>query len=315
MRLVVPRPWMQYLLLAAGIYNVIWGSIAFIKPNYFLSQLHIDFANSGTISKAVGLLEIVFGLAYLMASQKPFKHWLIIFVGFIVKFGISIIYLINMYKGQAPSQMLVMITANDIIWLLPFGLILYRAFEHYQSTRELEAYDMNPRKLKSLENIYTNTGMSLQQHTDQWPTMLVFLRHFGCNFCRETLKEIANNRKQIESEGTKIVFVHLVDEDSASEITEQFGLSDIPRISDPNKKIYKAFGLTRANLRQLFGINVIIRGIQHVLQMNPPRPFKGDVFQMPGIFVIHKGMVVQTFKHTSLADRPDYIELARVRQI
>ena len=64
MRLVVPRPWMQYLLLAAGIYNILWGFIAFVRPNYFLTQLHIDFANSAMISKAVGFLEIVFGLAY-----------------------------------------------------------------------------------------------------------------------------------------------------------------------------------------------------------------------------------------------------------
>ncbi len=313
MRLVVPRPWMQYLLLAAGIYNILWGLIAFVRPNYFLTQLHIDFANSAMISKAVGFLEIVFGLAYLMASQKPFKHWLIIFVGFIVKLCIAIAYGYYMSRGLAPEQMKFMVIANDVIWLLPFGVILYRAFEHYQSTRELEAYDMNPRKLKSLENIYTNTGISLQEHTDKWPTMLVFLRHFGCNFCRETLKEISNNRKYIESEGTRIVFVHLVDENSASEITDHFGLGDIPRISDPDKKIYKAFGLTRANLKQLFGINVIVRGMQHIFQLNPPRPFRGDAFQMPGIFVIHKGMVIQTFKHTSLADRPDYIELARVR--
>lgn len=315
MRLVVPRPWMQYLLLSAGIYNILWGTIAFIKPNYFLNQLHINFANAEVISKATGVLEILFGLGYLFASQKPFKHWLIIFVGFSVKFLLSVAYLFYMYNGVAPQHILVMVLANDIIWLLPFGVILYQAFDHYQSTRELEAYDMNPRKLKSLESIYTNTGVSLQEYTDKWPTMLVFLRHFGCNFCRETLKEIANSRSYIESEGTRIVFVHLADEDIASEVTTQLGLGDIPRISDPERKIYKAFGLNKASLKQLFGINVIIRGIQHLFQLNLPKPFIGDAFQMPGIFVIHKGMVIQTFKHTSLADRPDYIELARVREI
>ncbi len=314
MRLIVPRPWMQYLLLGAGIYNILWGTIALIKPNYFLTQLHMSFANSEMISKATGVLEIVFGLAYILASQKPFKHWLIIFVGFVVKFIISFSFLFYLYQQVAPEQMLVLIMANDIIWLLPFGAILFQAFNHYQSTRELEAYDMNPRKLKSLGSIYTNSGMSLQEHTDNWPTMLVFLRHFGCNFCRETLMEISNSRKQIESEGTRIVFVHLVDDAKAQEITEQYGLGDLPRISDPEKKIYKAFGLNRASLKQLFGVNVIVRGIQHIFQLNLPRPFIGDAFQMPGIFVIHKGMVVQTFKHTSLADRPDYIELARVRE-
>lgn len=314
MRLVTPRPWMQYLLIAAGFYNIVWGSIAFVRPDYFLEKLHMHFANDHWISKAIGLLEIIFGIAYIIASRKPFKHWLIIFIGFVVKLVVSVGYLYYMYAELIPRQLIAMVLANDMVWLLPFGLILYQTFEHYQSTRELEAYDMNPRKLKSLGNIYTNQGSSLQEHTDASPTMLVFLRHFGCPFCREMLSEIEHNRAQIEKEGTKIILVHLVDDAKAEEITSNFGLQDLPRISDPDKRIYKAFGLSRGSLEQLFGFNVLVRGIiRTVLKLDLPRPFKGDAFQMPGIFVIHKGMVIHTFKHTSLADRPDYIELARSR--
>jgi peroxiredoxin len=266
------------------------------------------------ISKAIGLMEVLFGFAYVIASRKPFKHWLIIFTGFAVKLIVSVGYLYYMYAELIPEQLITMVLANDMVWILPFGVILYQTFEHYQSTRELEAYDMNPRKLKSLGNIYTNQGNSLQDHTDASPTMLVFLRHFGCPFCREMLTEIKNNRAHIEREGAKIILVHLVDDAKAEEITTAFGLQDLPRISDPDKKIYKAFGLSRGNLEQLFGFNVLVRGVMHaVLKLNPPRPFIGDAFQMPGIFVIHKGMVIHTFKHTSLADRPDYIELARSR--
>lgn len=314
MRMITPRPWMQYLLIAAGIYNILWGMIAFILPTYYLQHLNLTFPNAVWIIKAIGVMEVLFGLAYLIASRKPFKHWLIIFIGFSVKTLASAFYFYYMYVGILPQHLASMILANDLVWLIPFGSILYYAFEHHQSTIELSAYDMNPRKLKSLEKIYTNTGVSLQEHTDQYPTMLVFLRHFGCPFCRETLTEISKNRQHIESEGTKIVLVHLVDEEKAEEIVSQYGLQDIPRIADPEKKIYKAFGLQRGGLTQLFGFNVIIRGVIHtVLKLNPPRPFIGDGFQMPGIFVIHKGMVIQTFKHTSLADRPDYIELARSR--
>lgn len=314
MRMITPRPWMQYLLLAAGTYNIIWGMIAFIIPTYYLQHLNLAFPNAHWIIKAIGVMEVLFGFAYLIASRKPFKHWLIVFIGFNVKTLASIFYFYYMYKGILPSHLTSMMLANDIIWLIPFGGILYRAFEHHQSTIELSAYDMNPRKLKSLEKIKTNTGLSLQELTDEQPTMLVFLRHFGCPFCRETLNEIAKNRAYIEKEGAKIVLVHLTDEEKAEEIIAQYGLEDIPRIADPDKKIYKAFGLQRGRLSQLFGFNVLIRGAMHtILKLNPPRPFIGDGFQMPGIFVIHKGMVIHTFKHTTLADRPDYIELARSR--
>ena len=313
MKIVSPRPWMQYILIAAGVYNILWGAIAFFMPSYYLEHLNLSFPNAHWTIKAIGVMEILFGIAYIIANRKPFKHWLIIFIGFSVKIMASMFYFYYVYVGVLPKHLTSMILANDVVWLIPFGIILYFAFEHHQSTTELSAYDMNPRKLKSLENIHTNTGVSLQAHTDQHPTMLVFLRHFGCPFCREALLEISKNRKHIESAGTKIVLVHLVDEATAQEITKQYGIDDIPRIADPEKKIYKAFGLGRGTLLQLFGINVIIRGVIHaIFNMNPPRPFIGDGFQMPGIFVIHKGMVVQTFKHTSLADRPDYIELAKV---
>lgn len=314
MKLVTPRPWMQYLLITAGVYNIVWGMIAFFIPAYYLEHLNLTFPNAEWIIKATGVMEVLFGLAYIIASRKPFKHWLIIFIGFSVKTAASLFYFYYMYVGILPTHLISTILANDVIWLLPFGLILYGAFEHYQNTCELSAYDMNPRKLKSLDKIFTNEGESLQTLTDNQPTMLVFLRHFGCPFCRETLAEISKNRDHIEKEGTKIVLVHLVDEHKAEEIVAQYGLEDIPRISDPEKKIYKAFGLKRAGFPELFGVSVIVRGIMHtVFNLNPPRRFMGDGFQMPGVFVIHKGMVLQTFKHTTLADRPDYIELARSR--
>lgn len=312
--MVTPRPWMQYLLIAAGAYNILWGSIAFLVPTYYLQHLNITFPNANWIIKAIGMLEVLFGIAYLIASGKPFKHWLIIFIGFSVKTLATLFYFYYMYVGALPTHLVSMILANDLVWLLPFGIILYQTFEHHQCTCELEAYDVNPRKLKSLEKIFTNTGVSLQEHTDSNPTMLVFLRHFGCPFCRETLNEISKNREHIEKEGTRIILVHLVDEEKAEEIVAQYHLQDIPRIADPDKKIYKAFGLQRGRISQLFGFNVLVRGAIHtILKLNPPGPFIGDGFQMPGIFVIHKGVVVQTFKHTSLADRPDYIELARSR--
>ena len=36
----------------------------------------------------------------------------------------------------------------------------------------------------------------------------------------------------------------------------------------------------------------------------------GDVLQMPGVFLLNNGDIIADFKSTSLADRPDYLELA-----
>ena len=47
MKLVVTRPWMQLILLAAGIYNLIWGFTTLFYPQQFaftVAQLHTNVA-------------------------------------------------------------------------------------------------------------------------------------------------------------------------------------------------------------------------------------------------------------------------------
>ncbi len=313
MRLVVTRPWMQITLLAAGIYNLIWGVLTILNPQRIFENLHLALPNYMIMWQGIALVEILFGLGYLLASKQPFKHWIIVLIGFILKLTIGISFLYLLWANRLPSSLFAHILANDLVWLLPFAGIIYFSFENAQSNRELSAYNLHERKLKSLESIITNQGLSLASYSDHQPTMLVFLRHFGCTFCKEALSEIKKNRAAIELEGTKIILVHLETEEVAAIATKKYNLADLPRISDPAKKLYKAFGLQKGNMLQLFGFNVIIRGfIAGLIKGNLPAKPKADPYQMPGVFVIYKGAVMHTFKHTTAADRPDYIELAKI---
>ena len=61
-----------------------------------------------------------------------------------------------------------------------------------------------------------NSGESLAQMADGQPVLLVFLRFFGCSFCREAISDIAKRRKKLEKRGLRIVFVHMAaDADTA----------------------------------------------------------------------------------------------------
>ena len=313
MRLVVTRPWMQITLLAAGIYNLIWGVVTILNPQRIFENLHLALPNYMIMWQGIALVEILFGLGYLLASKQPFKHWIIVLLGFVLKLTIGISFIYLLMVNRLPANLFTHILANDLVWLLPFAGIIYFSFENAQSNRELSAYNLHERKLKSLESIITNQGLSLACYSDHQPTMLVFLRHFGCTFCKEALTEIKKNRAAIELEGTKIILVHLETEEVAAKATQKYNLADLPRISDPTKKLYKAFGLQKGNMLQLFGFNVIIRGfIAGLINGNLPAKPKADPYQMPGVFVIYKGAVMHTFKHTTAADRPDYIELAKI---
>ncbi|MEZ5059893.1 MAG: AhpC/TSA family protein, partial [Saprospiraceae bacterium] len=59
------------------------------------------------------------------------------------------------------------------------------------------------------EEMYTNEGANLLEVSSQKPVMLIFLRHFGCTFCRESLADLAEQRAGIEETGMQIIFVHM----------------------------------------------------------------------------------------------------------
>lgn len=167
-----------------------------------------------------------------------------------------------------------------------------------------------------MEEMLTNTGASLLSISQSRPVMLVFLRHFGCTFCRAALAEISANLKQLESNGTKVVFVHMSDESTARTYFNRYNLVDPLQIADPECKFYQAFGLVKGNFNQLFGLNSWIRGFSEgIVNGHGIGKQLGDGFQMPGVFLIHNGIVKDQYIHRLASDKPDYIKLSECCQI
>lgn len=161
-----------------------------------------------------------------------------------------------------------------------------------------------------LQNTSTNHGESLAALSSRAPALVVFLRHLGCTFCREALADLRDRRERIESGGAQIVLVHMAPEDVAAPFFDKHGLGDLPRISDPDQSLYRAFGLRRGSLLQLFGPKVWWRGLVATLRGHRVGKLVGDGFQMPGAFLVRNGKIVSAFRHRSAADRPDYTTLA-----
>ena len=146
--------------------------------------------------------------------------------------------------------------------------------------------------------------------------MVIFLRHFGCTFCREAMADLAKQRQEIGKTGTQLAIVHMGSEDQAAAFFAYYNMEDVPRIGDPKCSLYRAFGLPRGSLGALFGPKVLVRGAQAGLFAGHGAGAKaGDLFQMPGIFLIFHGEILRTFRHNSAADRPDYVALTIPRPI
>src|SRR5216683_5656397 len=93
----------------------------------------------------------------------------------------------------------------------------------------------------------SQNGQTLASLIAERDVFLVFLRHFGCAFCREAVSDLVERRSAIEAQGTRLAFVHLGSEEKAQWFFKPYGLLDVPRFSDPEGRLYDEFGLVRWN--------------------------------------------------------------------
>ncbi len=109
-----------------------------------------------------------------------------------------------------------------------------------------------------------------------------------------------------------IALVHMGDDALFAPMLKEYGLEDLHRISDPPRKLYAAFGLERGKTLSLFGPTVWGRGLKACLSGHRPRKPVGSVWQMPGVFLLHGGRLLNTFRAKTIADKPDFESFVRV---
>jgi len=299
---------MRSVLLAAGLYNIVWGAFAVLFPRAIFSWLDMPPPNYPQFWQCIGMIVGVYGIGYAIAAFDPVRHWPIVLVGFLGKVMGPLGMVQALWTGQLPWGFALNCVTNDLIWWVPFALILKHAWVQYQS----EGNDADlPAESTLLAEAQTTSGMSLAELSQQQPVLLVFLRHSGCTFCREALADLSAARAKIEKSGTKLAIVHMGTADSFAAFTASYGLSNVPAVSDPRRRLYRGLGLRRGKLAQLVGFSVWWRGTKSFFAGHYPGALGGDGTQMPGVFLLQNGRVVRRFIHDNAAQRPDYAALSQ----
>ncbi len=310
----MPQPrWMTLCLRLAGIYNVLWGAWAVLLPNTFWDWLGMERPNYIFLWQCIGMIVGVYGLGYWVAAKDVARHWPIILVGFLGKiFGPIGFIDAHFIRDLVPLKFGVTLLTNDLIWWIPFALMLRHAFlvntrrDTDDRMRSAKQPQTQPASLRdTLATTQTSDGVSLLTLSERSPVLVVFLRHFGCTFCREALADLSANASRLT--GTRIALVHMVSDQEAQRNIARYNL-DAARINDPQKQLYSAFELARGDLRQLFGPRVFLRFLQ--AWRHGVGGLAGDGFQLGGAFLIRDGKILHAYRHDDAADRPDYCELA-----
>lgn len=118
------KRWMGVTLKIAAVYNILWGAWVVLLPNHFFELTGMEPLNHPMIWQGMGMVIGVYGLGYWWASYNPITHWPIVAVGMLGKLFGPAGFIMNYFTGAAPAEFGYTLITNDLIWWIPFGLIL-----------------------------------------------------------------------------------------------------------------------------------------------------------------------------------------------
>lgn len=299
--------WMRRGLLLAVLHNFAWGMVLVVAPGWSSQLLGFDPPPRYLeLWQAIGMIVAVFGVGYWIASRNPLRHWAIVFVGLLAKVLGPIGLLWPCWQGTLPHKMIVATLINDVIWWIPFGMILWHA------AKELSTVVRVPGPLRPSESLKDQNGLTVHDHSRSGRFLLVFLRHSGCTFCREAIADIASKRNEFTAAGISVGFVHMGEANSTVRFEASDAL-DFPRFSDPDRQLYAEFELGLGSIGQLFGPATFLRGLKAaVLDRHGFGTLEGNGLQMPGVFLLRNGEILSSYHHTTAADRPDYLGICEL---
>jgi len=169
---------------------------------------------------------------------------------------------------------------------------------------------MNPLTEEVLEAPVTGLNLApgrLRDQLGEEATLLVFLRHLGCIFCRETVADL----RAITDREPAFPPVLLFTQSTPVEL-RAFLRRDWPTaraISDPERRFYAAFGIERMSP---FGLlrpalwsaerRARAKGIEGGER-------SGDIWRMPGVFLARRRQIVWSHEFRHAGDHPDWARI------
>jgi hypothetical protein len=137
-------------------------------------------------------------------------------------------------------------------------------------------------------------------------TLLVFLRHFGCIFCRETIAEL---RDASRARGYPRVIFFFQGTPTEGRAFLRRDWPEARAVADVEHFFYEAFGVGRGSLLQLFGPGVLAAGLRARRKGFENGERSGDIFRMPGAFLVKDGAVLWRHRYRHAGDRPDFANI------
>ena len=136
------------------------------------------------------------------------------------------------------------------------------------------------------------------------PTLLVFLRHFGCLFCRETVADL-----RAIAEGAPDYPPILFFTQSSSTELRAFLRRDWPgarAVADPGRHFYAAFGVDRISPLDLLRSALWSAARRARAKGHERDERTGDIWRLPGVFLVQGSQVLWNHEFQHAGDHPEW---------
>ena len=151
---------------------------------------------------------------------------------------------------------------------------------------------------------------SLRDQLGDEPTLLIFLRFFGCIFCRETVGDLRVLSEKDRSFPPVLFFSQASPTEARVFLNRYWPGSRA--ISDPDLAFYEAFDIHQASLLQALGPAVLLARRRAVAKGHEGGPRDGDIWRMPGAFLARGSEILWHHDFRHAADHPDFDQVPRL---
>ena len=121
------NPRLALVLRVAAVYNIVWGAWQVLAPDSFFALMGMTPMNHPMVWQGLGMVIGLYGLAYYWASYDYIRHWPIVMIGLMGKVFGPLGYIYNIAMGTAPTSFGYTLIPNDLIWWIPFVMMINHA--------------------------------------------------------------------------------------------------------------------------------------------------------------------------------------------
>ncbi|MGE3795068.1 MAG: SelL-related redox protein [Dehalococcoidia bacterium] len=141
------------------------------------------------------------------------------------------------------------------------------------------------------------------------PTLIVLVRHYGCQFCREQVAQLRRIIPALAQAGVGIAIIGNGTPLMAQAFIEETGL-DVPLFTNPGREVYHALGARRPSVLALLDPRLWLNGARAVARGYLPRRPQGDTAQLGGVFlVLPDGSMPYAYRSERGGDYPSNAEV------